>query len=145
MTITVVSILAITGAVWLVGRFLPFAVCPICAGVFLTWVGLLGARAMGYPVDLTVPAILMGGSVVGIAYQIEKRSRVSRGARMLFKALFMPAGFVAAYALLQLWWTVLFSAIAFLVVVSAWALRSPVAGPHREAGKEIEKEMKDCC
>src|SRR3990167_6999972 len=66
---TVISILAISVFVSLVNRILSFAVCPICAGVFLTWVGLVSAHFMGYSIDLVVPGLLMGGSVVGIAFQ----------------------------------------------------------------------------
>ena len=145
--IAVASILAIALAVWLANQVLPFSVCPICAGVFLTWVGLLGAHFAGYQVTLTVPAILMGGSVVGIAYQLEKRNSGSPpGTRMLFKVLFIPTGFVAAYAVLEQWWAVFLLALVLLVAVSFWLLSyRSLAGPREETAGNIEKNLKDCC
>jgi len=147
ITITVTSILVIALVAWLANRVLPFEVCPICAGVFLTWVGLLGAYFAGYPIPLTIPALLMGGSAVGSAYQLEKRSsRASPTTRMFFKVLFIPAGFIAAYAALEQWWTVLLSATAFLAVVAMWFVSSGRAtSSHEETIGDIEKKMEDCC
>lgn len=47
--------------------------CVICASVSLTWIGLLIAYRAGVFRDLTVVALLMGQSVVGIYYLAEKR------------------------------------------------------------------------
>ncbi|MDP2655768.1 MAG: hypothetical protein Q8P17_04595 [bacterium] len=147
LTITITSILAITLSVWLANRILPFTVCPICAGVFLTWVGLVGAYFFGYTIDLRVPAILMGGSVVGIAYQLEKKFHGQpQGARMLWKVLFMPAGFVAVYAVLNQWWGAFLFAAAFLAALAIWLISSSGrADSHEETVQDIEKSMKDCC
>ncbi|MDP1690260.1 MAG: hypothetical protein Q8L52_03615 [bacterium] len=147
LTITIISILAIALATWLANKMLPFTMCPICTGSFLTWMGLVSAHFLGYQIDLVIPAILMGGSVVGIAYQLEKKFYgLSSNARMLWKALFIPTGFVAAYAVLHLWWATVFSAVVFLAALSAWGLRlSSAAGLHEEAVRDIEKKMKNCC
>ncbi|MDO8522594.1 MAG: hypothetical protein Q7S08_04945 [bacterium] len=147
ITLTTVSMLAITALVWLSNRILPFKVCPICAGVFLTWSWLLGAHFLGYRIDLTVPALLMGGSVVGVAYQLEKRSRNISGERLLlWKVLFIPAGFAAAYSVLSEQWTVLLFAVVFLFLVSFLLLSgSGKPDSREEAIEDIEKKMKDCC
>ena len=144
MTIAIVSILAITLMTWLANKVLPFTVCPICAGVFLTWTGLVSAHLLGYQVDLVIPALLMGGSVVGIAYQLEKRAfGRSSDARMFFKMLFMPAGFIAMYAVLEGLWFVFAGALAVLAVVS-FVLLSKRAR-HAEAPLRLEKELEKCC
>lgn len=141
ITITVVSILAISTCVWLVNKILPIQVCPVCAGVFLTWAWLISAHLLGYNIDLVVPALLMGGSVVGIAYQLEKKfSGLPAGKMLLWKILFVPAGFVAAYAVLEQLWTVLLLAIAFLFLLSIALLSS-----RAESTSGLEKKMKDCC
>lgn len=146
MAIAVVSILAITAVVWLANKFLPFTVCPICAGSFLTWVGLVGAYFAGYTVDLTIPAILMGGSVVGIASALEKNSRRPAGASLFFKTLFIPAGFVAAYSVLERQWVVLLFAVVILVLLSlVFSFLRDTADSPQKGSSELEKRMKDCC
>ena len=147
ITVTVASILALSALVWLVNRILPFTICPICAGVFLTWVGLVGAYLWGYPVDLVVPALLMGGSVVGIAYQLEKKfGDSSQRTQLLWKMVFIPAGFVAAYAVLEQRWIAFFLAMTCLFLVSFLLLPSSgTAGSNKEAVSDIEKKMEDCC
>jgi hypothetical protein len=144
---TILSILVITAVVWLANRILPFTVCPICAGSFLTWVGLVGAHFMGYAIDLIVPALLMGGSVVGIAYQLEKKfHNLSANARMLWKVFFIPAGFVVAYALLEQLWIVFLFGMVFLFLLSlAFVSSGRTADAHAQTTRDLEKRMEDCC
>src|SRR3989344_7349181 len=115
ITITAISILAVSGLVWLANRVLPFTICPICAGVFLTWVGLIIAYTIGYQIDLIIPALLMGGSVVGVVYQLEKKFRdLPVGRVLLWKILFIPTGFVVAYGILERLPAVFLLAVIFL-------------------------------
>src|SRR3989344_1549748 len=147
IALTVASILGITALAHFAKRILPFKVCPICAGVFITWVWLLGAHFLGYQINLMIPALLMGGSVVGIAYQLVKKARnLSAERLLLWKVLFIPAGFVTAYSLLAPLWTALLFAAAFLLLVSFWFLSgSGKTAPREEEAGDIEKKMKDCC
>ncbi|OGG78512.1 hypothetical protein A3A36_00430 [Candidatus Kaiserbacteria bacterium RIFCSPLOWO2_01_FULL_52_12b] len=144
ITITVLSILTVSALVWFVNRILPFTVCPICAGVFLTWVGLVGAHFLGYQINLIIPALLMGGSVVGIAYQLEKKFRdLPVGKILLWKILFIPGGLVAAYSILEQLPAVFLIAVVFLLLVSLLLLSN--ANKRSETVIGLEKEMKDCC
>ncbi|OGG48914.1 hypothetical protein A3G63_03270 [Candidatus Kaiserbacteria bacterium RIFCSPLOWO2_12_FULL_52_8] len=147
ITIASISILAISAVVWLANRVLPITICPICAGVFLTWVGLVGANLTGYPVDLAVPALLMGGTVVGTAYQFEKKfGGEPSGVRKLWKVLFIPTGFIAAYAVLEQSWVVFLGVAIFLCLISlalASTVRAKPANPV--VLTDIERRMKDCC
>lgn len=147
ITLTIISILIITLVAWFANQVLPFVICPICAGVFLTWVGLVGAHFVGYGIDLVIPALLMGGSVVGIAYQLEKKSHnLSAGALLLWKVFFMPAGFVVAYGVLNQWWAVSGIAMTALVLVSFLFLSAGrTARMHQATTNEVEKRLKDCC
>lgn len=147
IVITLFSILTIASFVWFANQFLPFTVCPLCAGVFLTWVGLMSAHFSGYQITLTIPALLMGGSVVGSMYQLEKKFRgVSANALLLWKMFFVLVGFLAAYSVLEQRWTVLFFAAVFLIAVSfAPLFSSRTATLRKEATGDIEKKMEDCC
>jgi len=144
ITITAVSIIVIAGVVWLINRVLPFTICPICAGVFLTWVWLIVAHIFGYQINLVVPSLLMGGSVVGIAYQLEKKFRnLSAGKILLWKMLFIPAGFVAAYGILEQLPAVFLIAAVFLLLVSLLLVGN--ANARNETATGLEKKMEDCC
>ncbi len=144
ITITIISILAITTLAHFAKRILPFKVCPICAGVFLTWVGLFGARFLGYQINLVVPALLMGGTVVGIAYQLEK-NKFGGAAPLPWKALFMSAGFAAAYGILFSQLAALAYGLAVLLASMLYFLRDGTSGARKEDIADIEKKMKDCC
>lgn len=145
--IALTSILAIAVLVWFVNKITQFNICPVCAGVFLTWAWLLSAHFLGYEVNLVVPAMLMGGSVVGIMYKIEKKfSGLPASRLLLWKVMFVPAGFVAAYAVLEQLWVVLILAIASLFLLS-FALLSSRACLRRqgESTSGLEKKMENCC
>ncbi len=142
MILTLASILGIAAAVWAIDKFLPIKICPICAGGFLTWTLLLVLHYIGYPIPLLIPAILMGGSVVGIMQQLDKRSPRSDGARMLFKALFMPTGFLAAYALVIELWVIAAASLGFLVGLSLWVASR---GNQARETSEAEERLKECC
>ena len=149
LAITLLSIFAIACLAWLLNKRLPFKICPICAGVAGTWLWMLVGMFSGYLPTTNyrlLTAVLMGGSVVGIAHQIEKRLPPERSP-MLWKLLFIPAGFAAAYGLISFWRTgFLVAALALLVVLFEF-LKHPK--PITEAGskkiEELKKKMRNCC
>lgn len=50
-------------------------ICAICAAVSLTWVSLIILKLIGYTIDKLILGILMGQSIVGIMYYIEKKMK----------------------------------------------------------------------
>ena len=150
---TLISIWALTGLAYIVRRFTPLKVCPICAGVSLTWVWMLVATLTGQlPItDYRLPiAILMGGSVVGLAYQIEKHlvsRKASWGTLLLWKTLFIPVGFAAIWGVLaQTWWLALAGVVACGVLTWAFLRRpAPLRGEEKQKVAALEKEMENCC
>ncbi|OGG41130.1 hypothetical protein A2118_03595 [Candidatus Kaiserbacteria bacterium GWA2_50_9] len=147
LILTIISILVITLVAWFANRLLPFTICPICAGSLFTWVGLLGLYFTGYPIDPVLPAVLMGGSVVGIMYQVDKKlSDRSAGARLFFKVFFMPTGIIAAYSILKEWWIVSGLALIVLLFVSLLFLFTRgTVGVRERATDEIEEKFENCC
>ena len=144
ITITIISIIVVAGVVWLANKILPFTICPICAGVFLTWVGLIIAYTIGYQINLTIPALLMGGSVVGVVYQLEKKFRdLPVGRVLLWKILFIPTGFVVAYGILERLPAVFLLAVIFLFLASLLLIRK--TNTHSESVDGLEKKMEECC
>ena len=151
LAIALSSIFAIAGTAWLLNKIpaltagrLPFKICPVCAGVAGTWLWMLPAKFLGWQVDTTILALLMGGSVVGIAYLLEKRLPPGRSP-MLWKLFFIPAGFAAAYGLLSFWRSGFLVAVLALLVISFEFLK--YRGPHVSSEKieELKKKMQNCC
>jgi len=142
---TTFSILAIAGLAWAVKKMLRVAICPICLGVGGTWLWMVIGRSLGYAVDTTMLAILLGGSVAGIAYQLEKRLPQGRSP-LLWKTLFIPAGFAAAYALALPQWTLFAMVSVALVLFTAFFLLPPGgAGEESETVEELKRKMRECC
>lgn len=139
------SILAITGLVWLARALLAVRWCPICLGVGGTWLWMVLAREFGYPVDATVLALLLGGSVAGLASLLEKRVPAARSA-LLWKTLFIPTGLVAAYGLLAQQWVVFGAVSLALAALTAFFLSTPAAssGTGRNVD-DLARRMRDCC
>jgi hypothetical protein len=148
--IALISILAISGLVWLANKFLPFQVCPICAGVSATWLLIIAGVAANFleaGVWLLVAGILMGGSVVGIAYQAEKRLPAGRSA-LAWKVFFIPFGFAAAYSLIQFWWLIFAGLILVLLagaVLFFYSRQTPDSEAHRRQVESLKAKMEDCC
>ena len=142
---TVVSILVVATLVWAVKRRLRLALCPICVGVGATWLWMLIARELGLAIDSEMLAILLGGSTVAIASQVDKRLPQGRSS-LLWKTVFLPPGFVAAYALVRADW-LLFAATAFcLLLLSGYLLIAPATASAPSAQVEdLKNRMKQCC
>src|SRR3989344_1342986 len=75
MTIAISSILLITLAVWGINKKLPIQICPICAGVTLTWLSMFLGMWFGFlsvsRYEILV-AVLMGASIGGLVTELKK-------------------------------------------------------------------------
>ncbi len=143
--ITTVSILAITGLAWLARKVLPFPVCPICIGVAGTWLWMLAVRLAGFAFDASMLAILLGGSVVGIAYQLEKHLPQGRSP-LLWKTLFLPIGFAAAYGVAIPHWSLLaVASVALMVLTTVFFVQCRHSEKNSAAVAKLERDMKKCC
>ncbi len=90
MITAILSILILTCVVWVLNKKLPFQICPICAGVSLTWLWMLFGMGLGFlSVEKyqMVIAILMGGSVIGIVNKLEEKWKIFSKSRNTNKAL----------------------------------------------------------
>jgi len=148
--ITVTSIILIALVAYAANRILSFKtfkICPLCAGVSGTWLWMLAVSALGYwPLEeyQLMLAAMMGGSVVGIAYQIEKRMPESFG--MFHKLTQVVLGFIGIYFLVQLRWleVAIFIVLGAVPAAIAWFAAKKI---HRDSPKvaALEKEMNKCC
>lgn len=131
--------------VWAANRLLKLRLCPICMGVGGTWMWMIAARIAGIPVDPTMLATLLGGSVAGTAYLLERRLPGGRSL-VAWKALFIPIGLVGAYGVAAPHWSVFGGALAAMLILVAIFFRSgPTVAPESPGVADLERKMKDCC
>ena len=118
-------------------------ICPICVLVSGTWITLLIARSLGSQIDLALIAMLIGGSVVGLAYTLAKRLPPDR--HTSWKLFSIPLGFVTAYsALMGLWFICAGALVGLGAVVLFFFGRKKNKSASSEAA-ELEDKMKQCC
>ena len=142
---TVVSIAALTALAWAARKLLRAPLCPICTGVAGTWLWMVVARQIGVELDGTMLSVLLGGSAVGLSYQLEKHLPPGRSV-LLWKSLFFPAALVAAYGIASPAWLVLAAAAGVLLVLTFAFLVPPRARTTDGAAvSKLEDQMKNCC
>lgn len=143
--ITLTSIFGLTVLVWAVKRFSPFPICPICVGVAGTWVWLLAAHFWGYRIDLVVPAILMGGTVVGVMSKLEKL--IEPNFVLVWKTVFVISGFLAVNSLITGRWPMVATGIILAVIITLAGKMQKIelVKPETEPVRELKNKMKNCC
>ena len=154
LVIVIVSIAAVTLVLYLFNKTSPFKVCPICAGVSLSllWVSIGFYNGMLPDAGWTMLlAILMGGTVVGIAYQAEKTFRWAKENNVLSKTLIIVAGLPLVYLAIEnlALGTILIEAVLMAILIYFFFIKkSGNIGPHSNDGKtisDLEKQLEECC
>ncbi|MEX0689815.1 MAG: hypothetical protein WD095_00035, partial [Candidatus Paceibacterota bacterium] len=73
INVIIIGIVLLFGSFLVLRSLFSVKVCALCASVFATWLFLLGYLYLGNGVDPSIIAILMGGSIVGFMYLLEKK------------------------------------------------------------------------
>lgn len=149
IVITLSSILVLTALAFLARRYAIPWLCPLCAGVAGTWIWLLGIHFAGFAVDLLMPAILLGGSVVGLAAQVEKVMPYRNETyRLVWKTLFVTVGFAAAWFVTTQAWSGIAVSLVMLGVITLppWVgLSAQGTTGHSGRIERLKEQMKSCC
>lgn len=148
MIIALLSILVLAGFVWLLNKKLPIQICPICAGVSLTWLCMFLGMFLGKLsiVDYQMPtAILAGGTVVGLMSKLEEF--IKGKFILIWKTIFVVSGFMAVYGLVTREWKMLLVGvildIAVTFIFKTYGIKKENSNPERL--KELKEKMKNCC
>ena len=119
-------------------------ICPICAAVSGTWLILTALVLFGYlnfEIFLPLISLLMGGTVVGVAYQIGKRKPVviSVGMLLAFWAVRILSFkvFILEIAVLAM--------LAYLLFVKRNGGDKPALPQDSKTRELLEEKMKNCC
>lgn len=139
ITVTIISILLLTLIAWIFRQMTGVKICPFCIGVAGTWIWMLAAYYLGYQTDLTILAMLMGGSMVGISYTLDKYGEYS----LLARTVFIVAGFEAIYSLINAEWTRFLISILIVISFAGKYFLKNRALSHRAA--DLKEKMKQCC
>lgn len=151
MSIVIASILALACLVWLANKVLPFQICPVCAAVSGTWFWLTAASLYGLvPAATYQPFIflLMGGTVVGVAYQGERSFALARRWPLTWKIFVVSIGFPAAFWAAE--WAnpamLAIEAVVLAILAYLFFLRRPEAIRAEDSkARELEDKLKNCC
>ncbi|OGD25563.1 hypothetical protein A2819_01370 [Candidatus Azambacteria bacterium RIFCSPHIGHO2_01_FULL_40_24] len=148
----VISALIIIVIVYIFNKILSFRVCPVCAGVSMTWFIISLAVGLGWLPFLQyqlVIAILMGGTAVGIASQAEKKFPKFADKIFLFKTPIIFGGFLLAY------WgvsritlgSILIEALVLIFAAYVFFIRKSKINDSgtNENIEKLKKDMEECC
>ena len=149
IAITLFSILLLAVLAFLIRKAGAPWLCPLCAGVTGTWLWLLAAHLAGFEVDLRLPAILLGGSVVGLATQSERLlADQSETYRLIWKTLFVTVGFATAWFITTLAWGGIAIGLAALGVMTVLPWFKNSSREHSgglERLQRLKEQLKSCC
>ena len=145
--ITIAAIIIITAIMHILNalELIPLKICPICAGVSTTWLVLLILMFGGYEIEPIVPGILMGASISGIAYSLDKFTE--HRSTLFGKTIILSAGFAAVYSILEQRITTagyLLVALAVFIYFYYFARKTAIKEEKAKV-RELEEKMKNCC
>lgn len=150
LLIVITSIALITSAVYGLNKVFKTKICPICAGVSLTWLWGLFMYYKGIEIgdgnlfDPIMLAILMGGSVVGGMYMFKNRLPEGKN-DLLFMTLFFLGGLVAVYSVIYQDWLLTGVGVVFELVLLYYFMKP---FKHKDTNPRVaalEKQMEKCC
>src|SRR3972149_8869501 len=72
-------------------------ICAICATVVSTWMGLMVLKLVGFDINKIILAILMGQSVTGFMYLLEREAKSTNKNLLLMKPLVIIFGTLIVY------------------------------------------------
>ncbi len=114
--------------------------CVLCASVSLTWLGFLMAYKLGRWADPTPILVLMGGSVVGLYYLVDRRVRaLCHVFRLPFFLTLVLAVLAVFYPLRELVLPIVFTLGVWLLMGFTYALR------HAPGVKAFFQQLLACC
>lgn len=129
---------------------LKIKICPVCVAVSFTWLLISAGIAAGLLESENwklIMAITMGGTAVGVAFQMEKRFGW-RGS--MIRIVIITIGFILAYFAVGniSLWTLAAEAIIILILGYLFFVFKVGNGANTADSKklkELEEKMKNCC
>ncbi|MBI2625368.1 MAG: hypothetical protein HYW70_03500 [Candidatus Nealsonbacteria bacterium] len=125
----------------MINKILSVKVCPVCAGVSLSWVLILAGIYSGfldYENWQTAAALLMGGTVAGVAMRA--------GRSLLWKSAVIVFGMSLAYiGLKNISLVTVAGSIIVLLVLGYVLFFRQKSGSNLKTVEELKEKLKKCC
>ncbi|MBI1972856.1 hypothetical protein HYS50_02535 [Candidatus Woesearchaeota archaeon] len=126
-------------------RLFHLDLCVLCASVATTWLGMLLLKILGFSIDTTLLAILLGESVTGIMYRLTYSLKHKQKRNPLLGLFLILLGTTAAYSVVAgiLELSSLFILVpVFIVLLFISLLRQR---PNSPQSKQLLKQLEHCC
>lgn len=124
----------------LVQSFTRLRFCAVCVAVSGTWLTLLGARFAGYAIDPAIVGVLMGESIVGVYYLLEKKAPVGW---QIFRWPFLITATALVYLILGI--SAAYN-LTLLLLFLLWVIFAGIyACREYPAFKKIAERVIACC
>lgn len=160
MTLVLLSLAAVI-VLYFIFAFLPIKICAICGAVSLIWLGLLIGLFLGWHDNVLWIATMMGGSIVGLMYKLEKYFLKKQLSNFwLIRILIIVLGFLSVYLLLVQIWSLFGLVLALsiiLIFLSLFFVRKKKAGKEKPFDKgrkdkalkrrldNLVQQLENCC
>lgn len=126
---------------------LPFNICAICFAVSLTWLTLLILWFLEFPISEVSLGILMGMSLTGIMYTLEKLFQKTNIKNFWFvRLVIVVGGFYMIYSLLNKkteLFILLGIATLFSIALASFFFQGLPKKTEKKSG--LIKKLDDCC
>lgn len=114
--------------------------CVICAAISISWIALLFLLKLSYFNDKTITALLMGQSILGVFYLVEKKAKEQY---KIFRLPFLLTLTVLAYYILEpqqdIIDSIIFLSILWLIFVLVFVYR------NNNKVNMLTKRLIECC
>jgi len=123
-------------------KFSPFNICAICLAVSLSWLALLTLWLLGNPVSILAIGILMGMSISGTMYKMEKLFKDKKVQNFWFvRLVLIIGGFYFIVELLNRHWNAATMILIFTIILIILATFLFQGITHKEGTKKLD----NCC
>lgn len=140
LTPILLVIIGLFVAALVIKRMLSLKICVLCSSIFLTWTSLFVLYKLGKFHDVVLLSLLMGQTVAGIYYLLDKRVKTSLKVFTLPFFLSLTALFYMMISGASAIWPPL------LVLLALWIVAYFIFSWRNDPGKKaISQAVMDCC
>lgn len=113
--------------------------CVVCASVSLTWITLLALLYNGFEIDRAILGVLIGESIVGLYYLVERHARVNW---LTFRLPFLLTLTTGGVLLIR---PNAADARVFILLAALWLIALAMTSANHPRAKKLAQKLIACC